>query len=1177
MARLSLSLLGTFQATLDGEPIAGFESVKVRALLAYLAVEADRPHHRGSLAGLLWPDRPDRSARANLRHALSVLRKAIADHQVPPPHLSITRETVQFNPASDCWTDVEAFTALVEADRRPDSAGPRPTPHLPDRDPRLTQLERAIAFYRGRFLEGLSVGDSPAFEDWALLLRERLQRQAASALHQLSQAHAARGNYAQACGYARRWLALEPWQEEAHQGLMRLLALSGQRSAALAQYEACCRALAEELDVEPTEETVQLYERIRDGEDLSDFPQPDRSPYGSPTQPPRQSNLPAPLTPFVGRKALLDEVAERLEDPACRLLTLTGPGGSGKTRLALESAGAQLEAHPDGVYWVSLAPLGSAEAIVPTLAQAIGFTFYAPTDGGSGAPRQQLLAYLRRKRMLLVLDNAEHLPGATRLAADILVAAPQVKLLVTSRARLSVPGEHLLPVRGMDVPPASRDRAGTGGDDGHRYSAVQLFAESARRMQPAFALDEDNLAPVTQICRAVGGLPLGILLAAAWMQMLSPAEIARELTSQDGKGLDLLATDWQKAPPRQHSMRAVFDHSWRLLSDREREAMQALSVFRGGCTREAAQQVTGASLRELMALVQQSLLERTPAGRYEMHELLRQYAAEKLAASPDGGNAPRDRHAAYYAAALDEWAADLKGHRQSAALEELGLEIEDARAAWAWALERGQLALLDEALEGLCLFLCLRSRCQDREAALHALAEMLDGSAASGAESPRIDVLGASTPEAGATGKVWTEGPAPTQAEERRALTLVRVLSAQASCTLHQPSPPLLHRAQMLLDRIELGGGDVRPERASVLYLMGRAAKEHDRSQTKRLYERSLALYQALDMGAETATAMYSLGEVATYLGAYGEAGQWVEGSLSIRRTLGDRSEIARSLSLLGTIALHQGRLEDGERLVREAWAIFKEIWGVHPMGWTLGWVLCARGRFADALRELEENRAQRVERGAPTAGHVWLAAVKAHLGLYDEARADGEQALAVSRAEDVPQEIGLSLLTSSWPALAEGAYAQAEALLRESVAMYQNLGQVDQASWAEACMGYAERGLGRCGAALQHALAALRAGVEIHAFFPLMFGLPLAALLIADEGQTERAVEAHALVSRYAFVANSRWFGDIAGREIAAAAATLAPDVVATARERGRAKDLWAEAEELLAELEATVQDEEG
>ena len=350
-------------------------------------------------------------------------------------------------------------------------------------------------------------------------------------------------------------------------------------------------------------------------------------------------------------------MAALVEEPACRLLTLTGPGGSGKSRLALEVAGAHLEAYPGGVYWVALAPLASPAAIVPAIAQALGFAFDASAPAGPETLQQQLLAYLKRRRMLLVLDNAEHLPALGKLADDILATAPEVKLLVTSRTRLGVRGEHLVPVRGMHVPPIEHDRAEARAVDGRQYSAVQLFAQSARRLGRASVLDDESLGPVVNICRAVDGLPLGILLAAAWTQMLNPVEIAREL-GQGGKGLDLLAADCHVAPARQQSMRVVFDHSWQLLSRREREVMRDLSTFVGGCTREAAQQVAGASLRDLMALVRQSLLARTACGRYEMHELMRQYAAERLAASADGGNAARTRHAAYYAAALARWATD---------------------------------------------------------------------------------------------------------------------------------------------------------------------------------------------------------------------------------------------------------------------------------------------------------------------------------------------------------------------------------------------------------------------------------------------------------------------------------------------------------------------------------------
>ncbi len=249
MARLTISLLGPLEVVLNDQPVTHLVTGKVRALLAYLAVEAGRAHRRQTLAALLWPEWPERSARTNLRNALSNLRKAISDRDADPPFLLVTRETIQFNRASDCAVDAAAFGELASAGET--TAG---------------QLEEAIALYRGLFLEGFSVGDSPAFEDWALGVRERLGQQFSTSLQALASRYERGGEYARACEVARRRVALAPWQERAHQDLMRLLALDGQRGAALAQYEACCRALREELDVEPGEESARLYARIRDGE-----------------------------------------------------------------------------------------------------------------------------------------------------------------------------------------------------------------------------------------------------------------------------------------------------------------------------------------------------------------------------------------------------------------------------------------------------------------------------------------------------------------------------------------------------------------------------------------------------------------------------------------------------------------------------------------------------------------------------------------------------------------------------------------------------------------------------------------------------------------------------------------------------------------------------------------------
>ena len=367
MPRLSLSLLGGFQAAVKGEPITGFRSAKVRALLAYLAVEADRPHPRETLAGLLWPDHPEPSARRNLRRALAALRQVIGDAGASPPHLLVTRDSIQFNAASDHWLDERAFETLLETGLRGRSG--------------VDQLEEAARLYRGAFLEGFSLRDSAAYEGWTVLTREHLQRQAVAALDRLAQEYERRGEPEQACDFARRQLELEPWREEGHRRLMRVLALCGQRGAALAQYEACHRALAVELEVEPEDETTALYERIRDGTLTSTEPVQ----VGAGEEDMRRGapSLPAPLTRLIGREGALKEIKQLLGDPTCRLLTLVGPGGIGKTHLALETASelaptgvpvpeGQSDLFVDGVRFVLLAAAQDAEAIVPGVAQRLG-------------------------------------------------------------------------------------------------------------------------------------------------------------------------------------------------------------------------------------------------------------------------------------------------------------------------------------------------------------------------------------------------------------------------------------------------------------------------------------------------------------------------------------------------------------------------------------------------------------------------------------------------------------------------------------------------------------------------------------------------------------------------------------------------------------------------------------
>ncbi|MEJ2558458.1 MAG: BTAD domain-containing putative transcriptional regulator [Anaerolineae bacterium] len=680
-----------------------FEYDKVRALLAYLAVEADFPQRRDTLTGLLWPEQTDKAARHSLSQALLTLRQVLGDPEAGVPFLLADRATVQLNPAAETRLDVAEFEAHLAACARHEHPRPEMCAAC------MQRRQQAVALYRGDFLKGLSVGDSPAFEEWVTLQRERLHRLALEALYALTRSHEWRGEVERARGYAQRQVELEPWREEAQRQLMRLLAHSGQRSAALAQYATCRHVLAEELGLEPSNETTHLYERIR----------------AAGTAP--RHNLPSQPTPFVGRQEEMAKIASMLAHPDCRSLTIVGPGGTGKTRLALQVAASIADRFLDGVYFVSLASLDSAELLVTTLADALGFSFH-----GSVPPRAQLLDYLRRKEILLVLDSFEQLlfptpsplqEGETRgeagleLLAEMLKSAPEVKTLITSRARLNLSWEWAFQLDGLAVPGSDEQR------ELEAYSAIQLFVQSARRARHSFSLLASDEPHVARICRLVEGMPLALELAASWVRAISCQEIAAEIE----RGLDFLATAAPDVPRRHRSVRAVFDQSWRLLSPGEREAFRQLSVFRAGFGREATEKVTGTSLVVLAALVDKSLVRRLPARRYEVHELLRQYAAEKRDKIPGEREQLLDRHSGYYAAFLQEREEALQGRHQEETLAEIDQEIENVRLAWRWLASQVNVAAIENCLEGVFLFYDLRGWLKEGEETLRLGVERLAG------------------------------------------------------------------------------------------------------------------------------------------------------------------------------------------------------------------------------------------------------------------------------------------------------------------------------------------------------------------------------------------------------------------------------------------------------------------
>jgi predicted ATPase/class 3 adenylate cyclase len=401
----------------------------------------------------------------------------------------------------------------------------------------------------------------------------------------------------------------------------------------------------------------RLYQLCIDGLP-ADFPPPRTLDAGA-------SSLPALATSFVGRSHELAEVDRLLDEQRCRLLTLLGPGGVGKTRLALEAASRRRDRYPHGVHFVSLAAVPAPDLVPSAIAETLQFVIDAAHSGVAG--RQQLLDYLAERTTLLVLDNYEHLVDGSGLLGQVIEQAPGVTLLATSRERLGLQGEWVLDLDGLDV-------AGAGQ---HIGTSVQLFVERARQADPSFGLTDATHPDVVRICRLVDGLPLGIELAAAWTPMLACREIADEIE----RNLGFLESTARDVPQRHRSLRAVYDHSWRLLDADRQEAFRRLSTLRGPFTREAAAAVAGADLRILSDLVGKSLVRRREEGRFDIHELLRQYAAEQLAADPDAERETLGRHAAFFLGRLQDRQARLLGPDMAAARDELRGDLPDLRAA----------------------------------------------------------------------------------------------------------------------------------------------------------------------------------------------------------------------------------------------------------------------------------------------------------------------------------------------------------------------------------------------------------------------------------------------------------------------------------------------------------------
>ncbi|MBK9121833.1 MAG: tetratricopeptide repeat protein [Chloroflexi bacterium] len=653
---LRITTFGGFSAEVGGTPIKPFISRKVDALLVYLACTR-REHPREALGAMLWDDLTQERTMGNLRTALSDLQKQLG------PYLAISRYTVGIDPAAPVWVDYGSVVqALNQADR---TVALHETLSAVSAD----QLKDALLLYTGDFLRGFAIKSARGFEGWYLLEAERIRGHVIEAYGRLTDYAIAKRLYKQGIESAMRALQIDPLWEPAHRALIKLLALTGQRSQALAQYETCVKLLDEELGLEPDAQTEEVMEQIASGE-LA--PQEEASSLGP---------IALPDLPFVARPALQQRLDSLLARPDVRVVSLVGPGGSGKTRLALDSAARLSDQFPDGAAVVALDHVqdagGTIAAIVGTLRLS---TSELPLE-------RRLIEHLYGRELLLIFDTAEQVVGIADLVERLVTAARSIKVLVTSQTRLNIKAEHVIAVDGLEAP----DEAAAAASD---YPAVRLFALTVERLSGHVDLSEE-LNDVIELCRVVEGNPLAIELAAAWTRLMPTAQILDEIR-RSGDFLTYTGTD---VPERQRSMRAVFEWTWQHLDERDRRAATKLAVFNGDFWLDTAVAVTGEPALVLTSLADRSLMS-VRGGRCHVHPLLRGFLAEKLAADPEIYEQAVEALCDEMVNWCHEIVPQLANYAANDSLAEFVQDIDNLNSAWQHAIQRRRADWVEPLTEG---------------------------------------------------------------------------------------------------------------------------------------------------------------------------------------------------------------------------------------------------------------------------------------------------------------------------------------------------------------------------------------------------------------------------------------------------------------------------------------------
>jgi predicted ATPase/DNA-binding SARP family transcriptional activator len=991
---LQVRLLGPPELRLAGELLL-IPRRQARALFYRLAA-APQPLPRDHLSFLLWPDSSQSAARRNLTVLLAQLRRTLP----LPMLLRSSEDSVGLEP-SELSVDSARFLGLVPRSLQTEQ---------------LSQLAEATQLYRGPFLDGFSLPSAPEFEAWLDQERQAWERRYLDALGTLAAGYAALGEYPLAIEATQRALALDELAEEQHRRLIELHAASGDRSAALRQYERCLVVLERELGVGPLPETRAVYEAIRDGQHpaLGQRSTVLRAPARSTPGPeiagaklpssearapgePRLALIPRPPQSLFGRDAEIEALLGLLGRPDIRLLTLIGPGGSGKTRLALEVLHRAQPLFPDGVVFVSLAPLREPSLVLDAIAQACGIQ-----GAGIASLGEALRVALVGRNVLLLLDNAEHLLPAARDLAELLAALPDLHLLVTSRSVLHLSGEQVFPVPPLPLPslaelPAPNLLA--------RQPAVALLVARTQALNPQFALTHENAAALASICVRLDGLPLALELAAARLRLMTPQALLKRLSHR----LALLTHGPQDLPERQRTLRAVIAWSYGLLDSPERALFERLAVFAGSWSLEAAEALgwlagpTGLPpseglLDSLTALVDASLVQQLPGAdgepRMQLLETIREFALERL---EERGvqDVVADAHMRYYSAQAEQAAAQLRTGDAPRWLARLDQDHANLLAALERAealADRGAVLRLATALTP---FWAMRGYLHEgrywleRTLRVGPSAAQPDGRydeterallAQTYLAAVNLYFLqgeyAAAAAYAAASVELWRGLDNPSQ----RSIALITLAASYALAGDFSAALAPLTEGEALA-RSE---GDAEA-RAWLALDLGRTARHRGRPREAReQLEAAAAYYRGQGDLWFLATLLLDLAPVLLVLGEEAAAQAHAAEALAIARQLASQTLIANALNDLGEIARYRGQLDEAEAFYRESLLLLQRMGNRSELPrllHNLAQLALGRGDFGQAAALFSQSLAlfaeRQIERGV-IEGLIGLAALAA-------------------------------------------------------------------------------------------------------------------------------------------------------------------------------------------------------